>query len=172
MPLIATKAPPEISFERRTAEFTMLDGDKTVLCLIGWSVMDSMDERRDIASRMRPAQFERLRPAIEELMSRAYDSDAAARRLDASRSSTDSYWPATQVSAPLGTGQPARASVTEDHWYAQSSPRPARAMGVDELTHARIEAIDIEVLLKCPHSPRLPSAFQARPHAVNDHTPQ
>jgi Protein of unknown function (DUF1488) len=65
--------------ERRTAEFTMLDGDKAVRCLIGWSVMDSMDERRDIALGMRPDQFERLRRAIEKLMSRAYDSDAAAR---------------------------------------------------------------------------------------------
>jgi hypothetical protein len=67
-------------FNRMAVEFTMLDGERVILCSISTAAMDDLEGRRDTKSDQRLDQFTRLRDVIEERASRKFDEQAQADR--------------------------------------------------------------------------------------------
>jgi len=59
-------------FDRMTAEFTMLNQGKVIMCAISTAAMDNIEGTRDVRPDQRIDQFMRLRDVIEERASRKF----------------------------------------------------------------------------------------------------
>jgi hypothetical protein len=70
----------DYDFDRMTVNFTMLHGDKVVVCAISTAAMDGIESRRDVTLDQRLDQFMGLRDVIEARASRKFDEQGAADR--------------------------------------------------------------------------------------------
>jgi hypothetical protein len=68
----------DYDFERMTVNFTMLHGDKVVVCAISTAAMDGIESRRDVTLDQRLDQFMGLRDVIEARASRKFDEQGQA----------------------------------------------------------------------------------------------
>lgn len=59
-------------FNRMVVEFTMLNQDKVIQCVISTAAMDDLEGKRDVKPHQRLDQFMRLREVIEEQASRKF----------------------------------------------------------------------------------------------------
>jgi len=59
-------------FNRMVVEFTMMNGDATVLCAISTGALDDLDRPFKATSAQREAQFLRLRDQIEQQIERTF----------------------------------------------------------------------------------------------------
>jgi hypothetical protein len=64
-------------FNRMVVEFTMLNQDNVILCVISTAAMDDLEGRRDVKPDQRVDQFMRLREVIEERASRKFFEEQA-----------------------------------------------------------------------------------------------
>jgi hypothetical protein len=70
----------DYDFDRMTVNFTMLHGDKVIVCAISTAAMDAIENRRDVTRDQRLDQFARLRDVIEARASRKFDEQGQADR--------------------------------------------------------------------------------------------
>ena len=63
----------DYDFDRMTVNFTMLHGDKVVVCAISTAAMDGLESRRDVTRDQRLDQVIRLRDVIEARASHKFD---------------------------------------------------------------------------------------------------
>jgi hypothetical protein len=70
----------DYDFDRMTVNFTMLNGDKVIVCAISTAAMDGIENRRDVSAAQRLDQFMRLRDVIEDRASRKFDEQGQADR--------------------------------------------------------------------------------------------
>ena len=68
----------DYDFDRMTVNFTMLHGDKVVVCAISTAAMDGIERRRDVTRDQRLDQFVRLRDVIEARASHKFDEQSQA----------------------------------------------------------------------------------------------
>jgi hypothetical protein len=68
----------DYDFDRMTVNFTMLHGDKVVVCAISTAAMDGIESRRDVTLDQRLDQFMGLRDVIEARASRKFDEQGQA----------------------------------------------------------------------------------------------
>ena len=67
--------------DRGIVKFTMLDGDRTVLCAVTTAAMDDLEKSRNTGSGQRVEQFMRLREKIEARASSRFEEQGEINKV-------------------------------------------------------------------------------------------